>query len=480
MSKLRASMTGFDATPRIHPQYGAWGTTPTMKEVDLPLQSRCLALNSDGTTLLWFSHDLTGLSCSATLQMRRHVADAIGLSVDQIVWSTSQTHASGSYAGFAHEGGGSSIMQRGTWDTAFCEAEHQRFLAGCVNAARDALDSLRPVRVSAGISQCDNISYNSRLPMQSGGVKFSRNYAEALQGGCFFDKTVSLLRFEQEDGGPLGTIFSFACHPATLLDNTLVSPDYVGTARARIEEMSDGAPAMFIQGFCGNVHNYYMFCGSEQARLLGIRLADAARIGLNHRVPVRGLPFRFEWQTIELECRPMYTRQELEHEITIRRAFQQELDEYPHACWVGGLNLPEFFDADQKKRAVEVNIRYCEECLRMLAAGESPRQVLALTVGAVRIGDVYAALSPGENFAETSRYLREHSPHAHTVICGDTNGLFGYIGTDEEIDRAGYETDTYWRWAHRDGVRLAPAKGSAQRVADACLGLFGRLAAGED
>ncbi|MAE67256.1 MAG: hypothetical protein CMJ18_23590 [Phycisphaeraceae bacterium] len=103
-------MTGFDATPRIHPEYGAWGTTPSMKEVDLPLESRCLALEGNGLTLLWFAHDLTGLSCAATLQLREHVASAVGLPVDHVVWSTSQTHASGSYAGFAAQGGGSSIM----------------------------------------------------------------------------------------------------------------------------------------------------------------------------------------------------------------------------------------------------------------------------------------------------------------------------------------------------------------------------------
>ncbi len=476
MNHLRGAIIGFDSTPRIHPQFGAWGTTPTMKQIDLPLLSRCLALENNGTTLLWFSHDLVGLSCPATLALRQQVADAVGLTVEQVIWSTSQTHASGSYAGFAEEGGGNSIMEKGAWDNAFCDAEHRRFLDGCVDAAQRALESLQSVQVFAGVAHCDNISYNSRLPLASGGVKFSRNYAEALQGGCYFDKTVSLLHFEKENGQPLGTLFNFACHPATLLDNTLVSSDYVGTARARIEKMTGGAPAMFIQGFCGNVHNYYMFCGPQQARLLGNRLADAVSIGLNHLVPLRGVPLRFEWQTIELCCRSMYTKQELEQAIAIRRRFQQEVEDYPHACWVGGVNVPEFLNADQKKRFVDVNIRYCEEILRRLAAGESLRDKLSITVGGLRIGDVYTVLSPGENFTETCRYIRENSPHPHTMVCGDTNGLFGYIGTDEEIDRGGFETDTYWKMAHRDGLRLAPAKGSSHQVADTCLGLMEQLA----
>ena len=139
--------------------------------------------------------------------------------------------------------------------------------------------------------------------------------------------------------------------------------------------------------------------------------------------------------------------------------------------------MPEFFDADHKKRFVEVNIGYCEEGLRILADGESPRQTLTLTVGGLRIGDISIVLSPGENFTETSRCIREQSPHPFTVICGDTNGLFGYIGTDEEIDRGGFETDTYWKMLHRNGFRLAPTHGAAQSVVHACVGLLEMLSA---
>ena len=48
-----------------------------------------------------------------------------------------------------------------------------------------------------------------------------------------------------------------------------------------------------------------------------------------------------------------------------------------------------------------------------------------------------AAISAGENFTQTGRQVRERSPFAHTLVCGDTNGMFGYIGDDAEIDRGG-------------------------------------------
>ena len=85
-------------------------------------------------------------------------------------------------------------------------------------------------------------------------------------------------------------------------------------------------------------------------------------------------------------------------------------------------------------------------------------------VGTVRVGDVVAAISAGENFTQTGRQVRERSPFAHTLVCGDTNGMFGYIGDDAEIDRGGYETESFWMVMYNDGFRLRPAKGTIGRI----------------
>jgi hypothetical protein len=314
--------------------------------------------------------------------------------------------------------------------------------------------------------------------MPSGGVKFSRNYAEGIQGGKYFDPTVGLVRFDDEEGNPIGAIFNFNCHPATMLNDKYCSPDYVGTARALIEEEFNGAPAMFVQGFCGDIHNYYMFTTPDQAKVLGTRLGTAAIEGLKHLVPVRSTPFATARRTASLPCRPMYTREELQEAIDIRLAFVEEMKVYPDAVWVGGVNVPEAMSVEDKTAFVHVNIAYLREGLRMLDAGETARSTLEIELGAVRIGDLAAVISPGENFAVTGRDIRMRSPFAHTLICGDTNGLFGYIGNDEEIDRGGYETDTYWKMLYIDGFRLSLAKGSAQRIISTSLQLLDEVSDG--
>ena len=60
MTKLHAAIVGFDITPEIHPEYGAWGTTPQLTKIDMPLLARCVALRQDKQLLIWFGSDLCG------------------------------------------------------------------------------------------------------------------------------------------------------------------------------------------------------------------------------------------------------------------------------------------------------------------------------------------------------------------------------------------------------------------------------------
>ncbi|MBN2457002.1 MAG: hypothetical protein JXB29_10805 [Sedimentisphaerales bacterium] len=474
MSGLRVSMVGFDIAPRFHPEYGAWGTTPVITETDMPLLTRCLALEQDGRLLIWFSHDLCGNSITETDSFRDEMAGALKLNRDQVIWSTSQTHSSPTFPG-SNLPGGSGITTRGIFDEEFSEKQRKRFLENCIDAAKKAIDGLQPADVWVGKGYCDSISYNTRFPMPTGGVKFSRDHEEGLQSGKYFDPTIGLVRFDDKKGKPIGTIFNFCSHPATMINDKYLSSDFVGTAREFIEDETGGAPAMFIQGFCGDVNCYFIFGKPEQAKTTGARLGKAAVQGIRKMVPVRGVPFRYAWHQTELPCRDMFNEEQLRYEIDIRRTFQKKLDENPSACWVGGINVAEFLSVEQKKAFVEINIKYCEEGLRMLNAGEIPPSSLSITLGAVRIGDLYAVLSPGENFALTGKEIRERSPFTHTLICGDTNGLFGYIGNDEEINRGGYETDTFWKMLYCDGFRLALAEGSAQKVISAGLSLLNKL-----
>ena len=479
MGQMRASMVGFDMSPRFHPEYGARGTTPRMTELHRPLMTRCLVLDQDDRRLIWFGGDLNGEPVPFTDALRDELAGRLGVPRSQIAWSSSQSHACAALPGSVMSG--SHIETLKAEDPEFIEAERQRFFTMHVDAVNEAIDTLQPVRVSAGKGFCDSISYNSRFPMPTGGCKFSRDYGEALQGGKYYDPTIGLVRFEDMDGKTLGVIFNFCSHPAVLIMQPRVSPDWVGAARQTIEDAIDGAPAMFVQGFCGDVHPRHMFGTTEQADLLGTRLGTAAVEALPTLIPARCEPFDYMWKTIELQCQPMPSRQECEDQIALRKAYAKEVLEVdPQVRWCAGFNFPDAgrFSAKRCAEAAELATVYYEEIIRMIDASEPERKTLDVTLGGVRIGDVAAALSPGENFTITGARIRNRSPFAHTLICGDTNGLFGYMGTDKEIDRGGFETDVFWKCLEFEGMRLPPAKGTGKRIRDTLVGILEQLHSG--
>jgi hypothetical protein len=476
MDALRANMVGFDFTPPIHPEYGAWGTTPGMTELDMPLLGRCLALAQGDTMVLWFGMDLCGNPPNETDEIRAEIVSALELdSIEQVLWSTSQTHSSPTFPGSSMSGG-STIAERGNYDSDYTAEQRRIFIKRCVDAAREAIGGLQPAQVMTGRGHCDSVSYNTRFPMPNGGVKFSRHHLEGLQSGKFFDPTIELVVFEDAGGQTIGAIFNFCSHPATMINDKYISPDWVGTARAEIEAALDGAPAMFVQGFCGDVNCHHLFGTPAQAKATGKRLGQAAVAALPTLVPARGTPLVCAFEDLELSCRPMYTHEELDAAIGAREAYAESLAWDPTATWVDGINFPEQMTADENRKNAELQLKYLYEVKRMLDAGESLPGHLVLSIGALRIGDVGAAFSCGENFTMTGMQVRLRSPFVHTLVCGDTNGLFGYIGDDAEIDRGGYETDSFWKMHMPDRPpRLAPARGTVDRIVNACTRLLQQL-----
>lgn len=473
MNDLRVGIVGFDITPGIHPQFGAWGTTHTMTEIDMPLLSRCIAFEQNGHKIVWYGSDLVGEMIPGTNEIRDTVAEALKLSRDQVLWSTSQTHSSGAVPGSKMTGSGTCDLSKQSPE--FAKKELDRHMTAIVDAGRSALESLQPARVWAGKGFCDSMSYNTRFPMPGGGVKFSRHHTEGLQSGKFFDPTIGLVRFDSKDGKAIGAIFNFCCHPATMINDKMISPDWVGTARQHIEEEIDGAPAMFVQGFLGDVNCYHVFGNPDHAKRTGARMGQAAVHAMRTLIPARGEPLDIAYETIELPCRPMYSREELDQQISARHAFIEELEHDPAATWCCGINFPEAFPARERSMAVQMQIDGLNKVLRILENGESLPNSHTLTIGAIRIGDVAGCMCPGENFTLTGMRLRQRSPFVHTLICGDTNGIIGYIGTDDEIDRGGYETDSFWKTLREDGFRLAPAKGATDKIINTGVKLLNKL-----
>ena len=473
MDTLGVGMAAFDITPGIHPRCGAWGCNPAITTVDQPLAGRALALEQAGRRVVWLSLDLVGDSPRLTLELRREVADAIGLAPEHLLWGTVQNHACGAapWSQFS----GTTIADHATNDPRFMADQRQRFTHACIDAAGAALASVQPARVYAGNGYCDSVSFNTRVFLPDGQVAYCRHHAEARHFKRPIDPTIGLVRFDDPAGKPIGAIFNYNMHAATLINDTRISPDWIGTTRGIIEAALGGAPALYSQGFCSDVNCYHLFGTPRQARDTGARLGAAAVEALARLIPARSVPLRLAHKTIQLRCQPMPSRPQFEQRIAELEQFAADLRRDPLLRFGCGMNLPEAFSGEERAAILDYRLAYLREGIRLLetAPGAPPGAppgagALDFTFAALRIGDVGALLSPGECFAETGLTLRRRSPFVHTLICGDVNGLFGNIFTDAEIDGNGCGIDSYYEIMALDGFRLPPAQGTeAQFLSEA-------------
>ena len=458
MDTLKVGMVGFDITPDIHSACGAWGCNPTITEVDQPLAGRCLALVHAGESIVWFSFDLVGDSPRVTLELRREVAEALGLSTDQVLWGTIQNHACGAPPWSKFTGATTADLSR--TDPEFMASQRKRFMGACISAAREALDRARPATVHAGKGYCDSVSFNTRVFLPDGQVKYCRHHAESAHFNRPIDPIIGLVRFDDSGGKPIGAIFNYNMHPATLINDHRISPDWVGTTRSMIEESMGQAPALYSQGFCSDINCYHLFGTPQQARDTGARLGEAAIKAMSGLDPVRGEPLRLAHRTIQFKCQAMSSRDQFEQRIVEMEQFARNLRRDPQLLFGCGMNMPEVLSGEERAEILDYRLDYLRQGVRLIDSGQVPGPTLDFTFGGLRIGDIAAVLSPGENFAETGLALRECSPFAHTLTCGDINGIFGNIFTDAEIDGNGCGIDSYYEIMALDGFRLPPARGT--------------------
>lgn len=69
----------------------------------------------------------------------------------------------------------------------------------------------------------------------------------------FADDTLMLSKIVESEGKTLATVVNYACHPTTLAwDNTLISPDWIGSMREVVEK-EEGGLCLFLQGASGDL-----------------------------------------------------------------------------------------------------------------------------------------------------------------------------------------------------------------------------------
>lgn len=337
-----------------------------------------------------------------------------------------------------------------------------------VGAIVEANAHLEPVHVY-GAKGTGTINVNRRLHAENG-----RPAAVGVNAEGFVDRDLIVVRIDRADGKPLAVLVNFQCHGTVLAwDNKLISPDWIGSARAAVERAVPGARCLYFQGAAGNQGPIEGFTGDLEVahrlgNILGLEAAAlAAGVDTVRRAPsfegfvestayIARQPWRvsgprdstlaFVSKIVDVPGRE-YTAAEIERMRGEVAAAKEKLPAVRQSADARQIHL-----ADARLRRVS----------DLLAQWQKPSdgKPEKVRIQALRIGQVVIVAMPGEPFAEIGAAVKKASPLPITMFCGYSNGEGGdYMPTAAEYPYAGYEVDRtpYGRGAAETIVREATA-----------------------
>jgi hypothetical protein len=278
----RAGAARGDITPPVGAYHRMWGAATHERSTGIhrPLIATVFAMQStDGQERrVVVSLDHCILDEPELSGIRQRIEQATSFAAKDIHISLTHTH-----------GAGLMMRDRAQLPGGDLIAPYLEEMARKVGAiARDAERSMQPAWIVHGRGRCDLAAHRDFYDAERGG------FVCGFNPGAPADDTLMVARVTDEAQRTIATIVNYACHPTTLAwQNTLVSPDYLGTFRELIERATEDAPCLFLQGASGELGPREGFVGDTAvADRNGRQLAYAALSALE-ALPPGGTRFEY-------------------------------------------------------------------------------------------------------------------------------------------------------------------------------------------
>lgn len=407
--------------------------------VDEPLTVTALLVEGGGGRVAMLAVDWGVASVRFVTDLRERCARAIGGSTQDVLVNFSHSHSTPMSPDWMPYAAPEQLQMLEAWA--------ERVASSAVRACERARAALQPARLATGWGDC-RANINRRQKTEDGSVLLG----EDAKGPS--DHSVGVARFDDMQGRPIAVVYRYSCHTVTLGPRTnLISPDFVGPARALIESQL-GCLSLFLQGCAGN-QNPVTGIGQDASGR-----EDTVRIG--QMVGAEVVKVAVSLRTHRRRREPKLVRS-----VAVYWLFEHETIPESGLGQVGSeeiiLNLPLTpFPAivEVEKETEEWRRRHVEACERQapqsernvtqrflfwaeqrLAAARGAENPVRVTfpVQCLRIGAWTLVGLPFEPMSETGERLRTLSPGGGAWVLGYSNGLVSYLPTLEVSAEGGME-----------------------------------------
>jgi hypothetical protein len=426
-SRCRAGFARADITPPVGIYHRMWGAALHDRATGVHSPLTATALWLEGTEqrlILGLDHCL--LDRQEFNRIRALVGNGLNIAPERVFVSMSHTHGSAWMSrARSHLPGGDLI---GPYLDEMGET--------CARVAAKAAKAAHPATFLYGTARCSLAAHRDFWD------------ANTKQFVCGFnpngpaDDTVLIAKAVADDGRTLGTVVNYACHPTTLAwENTLISPDYLGSMRTVIEGYT-GTSCLFLQGASGDLGPREGYVKETTvADRNGRQLGFAALSGLES-LPPPGTRFEYAGPVVSGAVLGSWKHVPTDSDLSSWRScefianLQYRLDLPTEGETRAALTKWEADEATARAANDTARVSECrakaEQMTRQLArlAALHPGNSYPLKVSVTRIGGALWVFTAGELYQYFQRTLRERFPDHAIVVATLTNDWQpGYLPT---------------------------------------------------
>jgi len=439
LNTLKAGFSRVDITPMTGIPIRGYYKKRFAEGVLDPLEADVLAVGCGEDPVVLISVDNCGFETETMTWIRKRIGEKCGIPEENIFLSCTHTHT-GPYIhkpDMAPKKPGKQQDHHEADAGHPLVAEYTEFAAGRLeDAAVYAIQDMKEARAGLGSGSAPNVAFIRRYVMKNGEIRTNPGVGNPeIDHPCGeVDERVHVLRFDRKDADTI-VLVNFGNHP-DVVGGSLISADWPGFLRRRVEQALPGTRCIFFNGAQGDVNHVNVFPRGGDLNDMFLDFDDVSR-GYGHARHIGNVVTGAVLQAYDkVEYRD--TEKTGSRVITVR---------VPS-------NRPRPEDMPEARRIAELHAEGRDDeipytgMMLTTAVAEAERMILLengpdwfeMPLSAVRIGDIALIGLPGEPFTGIGRELKKNKNWAAVLPCCLTNGGEGYFPMMDAYEEGGYES----------------------------------------
>ncbi|HCS75338.1 MAG TPA: hypothetical protein DIW17_15870 [Clostridiales bacterium] len=400
-NQLMAGVSRVNITPEIGGYLYGYNPNTISDSINDDLTATAVALAYGSIRVIIVSTTVCQVNTDLSNAIRKQIGEETSIPASNVIISVTHTHSGPRTNG---------TKGWGDIDTEYCNAI---FIPRLIEVAKEAINNLKPAKLGIGTTE-SLVGINRRQYGADGITLLGQN------PWGYFDKTMTVLSLKGKDDTAIANIIHYGAHCTAAGNNTEISRDWAGVMIDRLEKET-GAVTAFLNGAEGDVGPRLTNGGTtgniNYAMEHGAVAAQDALCAYKSIKEYHNVSLDYVTDKISLPYGPRIPLAEAEEKI--KKLTNTTVN-------TGGLQY-----------------YFLSNVIASYKAGEIEKTHMEYQQTIIRLGQVVIIPFPFEMFSEMSIRLREYSPYTHTLCLSNTNGSMGYLPSQDQICRGGYEIEVF-------------------------------------